>query len=417
MIEKLMPYPAVARFLVLVAFALTLARACSYPFLARYLAQMHDLSPAVIGAFLGAGPLLGMLAGVWAGGLSDRYGRRPVLIGSSALLGLGFAGLAAGGGLGGVFASNILLSLAGAALEPVIRALIGDICAPDQRLKAFAHRYLMTNLGYGLGPLIGAFAGLAHLPVLFLVSAAGCGLTTVLFMLMLPAVRPVRAEGAVHHGGLRAGLALLRHDRRLLWFVGGGLLVALVMGQISVTLAQSMGEAVKVFAIVMSVNAVTVILASQPVARLMRGREPAQAFSFGALLLAVGAVGFAAAGNDLWFAGAAMIIFTLGEVLIVPAEYLLVEAIAPADRRGAYHGAQSLTVLGTAAGPLAGGWMLSAAGAPAPYLLFAVCALLAVLTIRHGRRQPPPPAREAAGEESSLHPERTSFNLRPACGQ
>lgn len=43
---------------------------------------------------------------------------------------------------------------------------------------------------------------------------------------------------------------------------------------------------------------------------------------------------------------AAMIVFTLGEILIIPAEYAQIDQIAPPRMRGTYYGAQSVSELG-----------------------------------------------------------------------
>jgi MFS family permease len=53
-----------------------------------------------------------------------------------------------------------------------------------------------------------------------------------------------------------------------------------------------------------------------------------------------------------------MIVFSIGEVMIIPAEFLLVDSIAPEAQRGAYHGAMGFAALGSAIGPALGGGLL-----------------------------------------------------------
>lgn len=392
------PYPPVVRLLILAAFGLTLAKAASYPFLARHLSVAFGLDPAMIGLVLGTGPLLGVIAGFLAGSLSDRYGRLPILTVASSIGAFGFVGLALARDLTLVIIANGFVAVAMAAIEPAARALIGDHCPPATRITAFAHRYLATNLGYGIGPLLGAFAGMEAVGSLFLGSAAGLLLIGSLLVWLGRGLAGAPVAVGKGAGTLGAGLRALLRDRRLAWFVSGGILVAVAQGQISVTMAQALGDAVSLFAIVMAANAATVLIASQPVAWLAGRLTPATAFGIGAALLAIGAVGFALSIGPITYV-LAMIVFTLGEVFVVPAEFLLVEGIAPASQRGAYHGAQSVTALGTAGGPILGGWALAQAGVAAPFLLFAVLALWAIATIEAGRRAKPPAATGGLGAE------------------
>jgi len=53
-----------------------------------------------------------------------------------------------------------------------------------------------------------------------------------------------------------------------------------------------------------------------------------------------------------------MFIFTLGEMIIYPAEYLFIDTIAPEPLRGSYYGAQNLAAFGGALSPVICGYLL-----------------------------------------------------------
>jgi predicted MFS family arabinose efflux permease len=63
----------------------------------------------------------------------------------------------------------------------------------------------------------------------------------------------------------------------------------------------------------------------------------------------------------VWVIG--MIVLTLGEVSLVPAEYLFIDVIAPEHLRGSYYGAQNLANIGSALSPLLCGIVLTHAPA------------------------------------------------------
>ena len=81
-----------------------------------------------------------------------------------------------------------------------------------------------------------------------------------------------------------------------------------------------------------------------------------------------------------------MIVFTLGEILIVPAEYAQIDQISPANMRGTYYGAQSVSMLGSFLGPWAGGIVLHACGGPTMFVMMGAIAMVSLVFYWLGRR-------------------------------
>jgi MFS family permease len=76
--------------------------------------------------------------------------------------------------------------------------------------------------------------------------------------------------------------------------------------------------------------------------------------------------------------------------MIVPAEFLMIDGIASASRRGAYHGAMGFNAIGSAVGPALGGWLLVAFGGAVTFGVLASIALLAIVAFGRGKAAPPP---------------------------
>ncbi|MGF9797535.1 MDR family MFS transporter [Brevibacillus agri] len=370
----------------------SLTQSMSMPFLAIYLSETTTLTPAYIGLIIGAGPLAGTVGGFLGGILSDLFGRQKLMLLSMLLMAAAFAGFVFLAHPLFLLLISLLLGLAASFYGTVSKAMMGDLTAEEKRSRVFSNRYLAINLGVAVGPMLGAFLGISGSGIAFMLTAC----STVLFAAVLGIAcqkYQVSAHAAAGQSAEKASLPqiwnVLKRDVALLAFVVGGILLVTVHGQMSVTLSQylreNMAEGVALFGVMMSANGITVLLLQVPLTRLVERYSLFSRIAGGAALMAVGELGFAFSATWSWFV-AAMIVFTLGEILIVPAEYAQIDQISPANMRGTYYGAQSVSMLGSFLGPWAGGMVLHAYGGPPMFVLMAALAMISVIFYGLGRR-------------------------------
>lgn len=105
------------------------------------------------------------------GGLSDRYGRRPVLLASLFGFGLDYILMAFAPTLGWLFVGRIIAGIMGASFTTGA-AYIADVSTPEKRAQNFGLIGAAFGLGFILGPLIGGLLGPYGARVPFMVSAA-----------------------------------------------------------------------------------------------------------------------------------------------------------------------------------------------------------------------------------------------------
>ena len=92
------------------------------------------------------------------GNLSDKYGRRPVLLFSLFGFGIDYIFLALATGIGWLFVGRIIAGITGASFTTA-SAYIADISAPDKRAQNFGMIGAAFGLGFIIGPLIGGILG------------------------------------------------------------------------------------------------------------------------------------------------------------------------------------------------------------------------------------------------------------------
>ncbi|MGK5672187.1 MFS transporter [Micromonospora sp. URMC 106] len=397
------PLSVLARVLIIGAGIMSLANSVTIPFLAVFLRTGVGLPPGLIGFIIGSSVFFSIFAGFVGGSLSDVLGRARLLLVS--LVGVigSFIGLYIADSATTVFACNATLALSSGVFAPVGKALLSDLLPRERRAKTFSYQYVATNIGYAVGPVAGAAVGLAGGRLAFLVGALGygiylIGLAVVLLLAPAAATAATATSDAAkqHFGSALRGLAgsarIVAVDRRLLFLVLAGLLLEAVHGRISSLLAQHLSvgftDGVTILGYVLAANAITVVVLQVFVSRFMEKRNPVTSITVGGLLTVTGMAGFAVA-DGLWQFVAAMVVFSLGEILIYPAEFAIIDRIAPEESRGAYFGAQTFAQIGVFIGPFTGGLLLAAYGATTMFLGVGSFALASVVIyVVVGRRIP-----------------------------
>jgi DHA1 family tetracycline resistance protein-like MFS transporter len=314
------------------------------------IARQYGASPVRIGLLMAAYPFCQLLAAPILGRLSDRYGRRPVLIASQAgtalsflILGLtrDFTVILLARGLDGASGGNFL----------VAQAYIADVTRPEDRAKGYGMLGAAFGVGFVLGPILGASL-LALLPednawrlrLPFLAAAAFSTLAWVLVLVRLPESLPpggTRQEAnvlswrgildtvsdrsigllvltgslsALGFSGLEGTFSLFLQerlgwgpDRQVLGYAFVGLLIAVVQGGLIRHLVPLFGEA-----------------------RLMLG---------GLCAVASGLAGMALVPQGAWpVLFAAVFVTCAGQAVANPSLQGLLSRLTPASEQGAVFG-------------------------------------------------------------------------------
>lgn len=185
-----------------------------------------------------AAELYGLMGTVWAlmqflcspihGMLSDRFGRRPVILWSNLALALDFIVMALAPTVGWLFVGRALGGAAASSFSTA-GAYIADVTTPDKRAAAFGMMGAAFGLGFVLGPAIGGVLGALDPRWPFWGAAAMSLANTLYGVFILPESLPVerRAAFAWRRANPIGALVFLRSHRGLIGLAGTGFLTNL----------------------------------------------------------------------------------------------------------------------------------------------------------------------------------------------
>ncbi|SEH08588.1 Inner membrane transport protein YajR [Candidatus Venteria ishoeyi] len=335
------------------------------PVFSLYAQQLPDVTPTLIGLAIGIYGLTQGLLQIPFGLLSDRIGRKPVIIGGLLIFALGSVVAAQ--------AQDIWMIIVGRGLQgagaiaAALMALTADLTREEHRMKAMATIGMSIGMAFLLamiaGPIINQWIGV---PGIFWLIAAGAigGIGIVIWVVPTPLHTRVHRDAET----VPAQLGQVLKDAQLLRLDVGILTLHAQLTALFVVfplaLHNNVGLAVaehwKVYLPVMLLSIISLI---PLVIYAEKYRHIKLVFSAMIALLTVTSLAFSGFHNDLWVMGLLLwLFFTAFNVLesILPS---LVSKIAPPDNKGTAMGMYSTSqFLGAFIGGLCGGWLYHHSG-------------------------------------------------------
>lgn len=364
----------------------------TWPFLAIVLSRDFTMSAAQIGAVLSLAAFTGAAAAMVSGNLSDRYGRKAIIIGSNVAIAVAFAVMAT--------AQTALLIIIGAVtvvatrhiVDPPTRALLTDL-THDQKTRelVFHINYFMVNVGATTGPFIALYFGIVARQSTFWVTAVVIAAYTLVLALVLRSVRNVHNNSSNTHW--REVARVLKADRVFLWLMVGSILVAYTYAQQDSSVVQYLTHYLNyersafIFSFVIAGNSATVVLTQFPLLAVMKNWSYDTRIRFGVTFFLLGFLIYAFIPVD-WLLGWVIgtVVLSIGEAVLFPTLNLRVDQIAPAHLKGTYFGANNLYALGYGLGPLLAGFFIANDfGNKLWFLAAIVCILSLFAYARSGR--------------------------------
>jgi DHA1 family tetracycline resistance protein-like MFS transporter len=350
-----------------------------FPILPAYAKRFHVSSATATGLVAAFAAASFVFSPIW-GRMSDRFGRKPLLL-------LSLAGTAAGslltglaGGIALLYVGRVVDGISGASVS-VAQAAVSDVAGPEQRARLFGLLGAAFGLGFVAGPAIGALAAQWGPRVPFFVAAGLAGVNALVAIGRLPETHRPGTPSAVRS---RNPLAALAGGRGVASLVGVAFGALVAFSAFEATFALfgqrrlgfGIGSTGATFAVIgLVIVAVQGGLVRPAVARL----GETGTLRAGLFLDAMGLLALAFARS--WVALApALLALTVGQGLVQTTMSSTLAGRADPARRGEVLGAQqSAGGLARVVGPLLGGVLFQQIGPGAPYVVGA--AILAVVLL------------------------------------
>jgi DHA1 family tetracycline resistance protein-like MFS transporter len=352
-------------------------------------AERLGASPFEVGLILTTYALAQFVCTPILGALSDRYGRKRIILISLGIEALSFALTALSASLpmlliarvvGGIGASNI-----GSA-----QAVVSDVTPPEKRAAGMGVIGAAIGMGFVVGPALGGAFSAQGGALPFWIALGMALVNALLVLLLLPETRKKQAQSHAREGlGLLfSGWGKVVHNRAI---------VSLVLVNLFYTLAFTGMEAVfplltqKNFGwgatqngyIFTYIGVLVVLMQGGLVRQLVKRLGERNLMLCGLVLLGAGLVMLIWSTN-LAFLFVAVGVLSIGDGAVTPTSSAVLSLITPSSEQGEILGfAQGLGGLGRSAGPVIAGLLFSI-GPGAPFLaggLFAILAILVTLPV------------------------------------
>jgi MFS family permease len=315
----------------------TIGASMIWPFLTLYVSDKLHVPLATVGGLATLNAVVGVVAVFIGGPITDRLGRKWVMVFSLAANGLAYGAMSQATSLAG-FA--VLMAVTGA-FNPLYRvsadAMMADLVPPEKRADAYALLRMSNNVGVAIGPAVGGILATASYSIAFYCAAAGLAGYGLLMAFCGHETLPAGTSRA--RPNVFGGYDTVVRDGRFMSFVGAFTLTqmcpSLIWMLMAVYAKHSFGVPESLYGLIPTTNALMVVFLQVVVTKFTKNRPPLRMMALGAFFFALGVGSVALARGFTGFL-VSMVIATVGELIVMPTSSVFVASLAPADMRGRY---------------------------------------------------------------------------------
>lgn len=327
--------------LVLASFIDVIGSTLIFPFFALYITQKFGVGMTQAGVLLGIFSISGLVGSIIGGALTDKFGRRGIML--FGLVFSGFSSITMGlvGKLYVFYGLAVVVGLLSNIAGPARQAMVADLLPETQRSEGFGILRVAANISWIIGPSIGGFLASKSYLLLFVLDALLSLITAIIIYKLIPETKPETSEEKEQESLLETvvGYRLVIRDTAFIAYLVVSMLMIIVYQQLystlSVYLRDVHGVPTQGYGLLLSLNAGLVVLTQFWITRKSKRFSPMLMMALGTGLYMIGFTMYGFVTVYFLFV-VAMLIITVGEMIVVPVGQALAARFAPEDMRGRY---------------------------------------------------------------------------------
>ncbi|MCD6426377.1 MAG: MFS transporter [Anaerolineales bacterium] len=335
-----------------------------FPFFALYITMKFQVGMTEVGLLFALFSVTDMIGNMIGGALTDFLGRKTMIIMGLVISAMTSLGMGFVQELEWFYVMGAISGLFATAAGPAHEAMLIDILPEKKRSEGFGVMRVAMNLSVAIGPAIGGFLASRSYLILFVADTITSLITALIVYLVIEESMPEEKESKVKKGfkDTFIGYGDVLKDRKFMMFVVISTIATLVYSQmystLSVFLRDVQGVPASGYGWLMTLNAGMVVLFQFMITRRISKRPPMLILALGSLLYVIGFGMYGFVNVYLMFM-LAMVIITIGEMVIIPVAQAYVGNAAPEDMRGRYSGVMGFSwMIPWMIGPLLAGLIM-----------------------------------------------------------
>ncbi len=276
----------------------------------------------------------------------------------------------------------IILGFGSGIIVPAMYAMAGSVW-PEGGRKSFNALYVASNLGVAIGSALGGLVAAYSFDLTFMANAI---LFTIFFLIAVFGYRTIHVSGEISTSVIKQAGQVKNYTKltALLILCIGYMLcwVGYVQWQSTIaTYTQELSISLEQYSLLWTINGALIVLAQPLVSMAVKVMRSIKLQIIVGILIFI--ISFSVVGTADDYAGflTAMVILTVGEMLVWPAVPTIAQSLAPKGREGLYQGiVNSTATCGRMLGPLFGGIMVDQFGMNALFIALGVLCIISIVT-------------------------------------
>lgn len=331
-----------------------------------------------------------LISGIFGGGLADRFGSRRVMIISLLLNGIVLLFFPLARHFWQIHLLCMFWGFFSGLYRPASQTFVSSVSPVGSYKLTFSIYRLAINLGMSIGPAVGGYLAMHSFSAIFIANGAVNVIGSGILLVGLLHSQIIKETHRESTGEYSSGVKFLKSDFTLRLIILGMIPITMVFYQhsstLSIFLSRNLHLPLSFYGILFTINTLMIVFFELPINIATSHWSGRRCLIVGSIFMTIGFGGFLFA-SMAWEVMFLTIVWTIGEMVLMPSATSYIAEIAPETGRGGYMSLYSTSVnLGMFIGPWAGGLIMQHFTASGLWIFCIMLGIISILTFAQIRK-------------------------------